>query len=267
MSVETLKIIAMVAMLCDHVGFCELLGVQSIYLRYIGRISFPIFAYLLASNFSKTKNRVKYIKSLGIFAIVSEIPFDLMQGSVIDFSHQNVYWTLFIASVILFFMNKFILVNKNFFAFISLIAGLLLADFINSDYSSLGIFLIVVIFLSEESIGLNKLKNEIRESEGEYVVEPIWSQNLTYQEKSIAVVCSVFLALLTFCRFTHSFQISFIFLSFPIQMLGLLAIIPIAIYIMSGQVKILEGERDKMFKKICYWFYPLHLLFLWTISA
>ena len=124
---STLKIIAIVTMFIDHVG-AALLGryiMASGYLeiavsgdmhailtwleeygvlyyvytamRMIGRIAFPIFCFLLIEGFQKTHDVRKYALRLGLFALISEIPFDLaFNAQILEFAYQNVFFTLFL---------------------------------------------------------------------------------------------------------------------------------------------------------------------------
>ena len=95
-----LKIIALVAMTCDHVGK-ELLP-QCQILQIIGRLAFPIFAYTLVEGFMHTHDVKKYLMRLGILALLSEIPFDLaFNGTILEFGHQNVFFTLFLGILML----------------------------------------------------------------------------------------------------------------------------------------------------------------------
>ena len=71
----TLKCIAIISMLIDHIGM--VLFPEQLIFRMIGRLAFPIFAYVLVEGFFYTKNINKYLLRLGVFAIVSEVPFDL----------------------------------------------------------------------------------------------------------------------------------------------------------------------------------------------
>lgn len=79
---DILKIIAMVTMLIDHTALLLLLDAPYyIYLRIIGRIAFPIFAYQLAIGFKRTSNRKKYATRLFLFALVSQIPYVFLSPS------------------------------------------------------------------------------------------------------------------------------------------------------------------------------------------
>lgn len=98
-----LKIIALACMICDHIG-AALLSPPEIWYdgtRAVGRIAFPIFAFLIAEGCRYTRSRERYLLRLGIFALISEIPFDLafdtppVQVSFLSFT--NVFYTFFLA--------------------------------------------------------------------------------------------------------------------------------------------------------------------------
>ena len=89
----TLKLIAVISMLLDHTGHVLFPG--QIWFRYVGRLAFPIYSFLLAEGFFHTKNLKSYMFRLLFFGIISEIPFDLaFYDTVFTFEHQNVFWTL-----------------------------------------------------------------------------------------------------------------------------------------------------------------------------
>ncbi len=111
-SASTLKLFAVVTMLIDHIAAAVLMRmlragaagyeVYTIYsaMRQIGRIAFPIYCFLLVEGAERTSNRWKYAARLGMFALLSEIPFDLaFSSSVLEFGYQNVFFTLFIGLV------------------------------------------------------------------------------------------------------------------------------------------------------------------------
>lgn len=112
---STLKLIAIITMIMDHIGACILpqffgyKGIYSLYiiLRVIGRMSFPIFIFLLVEGFQHTRNRYRYALRLIIFAFISELPFDLaVSGTLIELSYQNVFFTLAIGMLVMIAMDE-----------------------------------------------------------------------------------------------------------------------------------------------------------------
>ena len=102
-----LKIIALIAMTCDHVGF-QLLP-QYGFLRWLGRLAFPIFAYMIAEGAKYTKNRVRYfLQMFGVGAVCSLVYYFAM-GSL----YQCILIT-FSLSVLLIYALDHALRNGNF---------------------------------------------------------------------------------------------------------------------------------------------------------
>lgn len=90
----SLKILAMISMIFDHVG--DNFFPDQTWMRIIGRMAMPVFAFCLAEGFAHTGNRIKYLKRMGLFALISEVPFDLVtSGKALEFSHQNIMCTFF----------------------------------------------------------------------------------------------------------------------------------------------------------------------------
>ena len=71
----TLKIIALITMFIDHSGY--VFAGNFSFCNFIGRIAFPIFAFQISEGYKHTKNLKKYFLRLGIFALISQIPFSL----------------------------------------------------------------------------------------------------------------------------------------------------------------------------------------------
>jgi hypothetical protein len=91
-----LHIMAMLFMVCDHLWGTIVPGND--WLTCIGRIAFPIFAFMIVEGYFHTKNLKKYVLRLLLFAVISEIPFNIMMGSRVFYPiHQNVMWVFLIA--------------------------------------------------------------------------------------------------------------------------------------------------------------------------
>ena len=95
-----LKWIAVITMVIDHIGAVLFPG--ELILRIIGRLSFPIFCFLLTEGFCHTHNRRAYMQRLGVFALVSEVPYDLtFHGKLLDLERQNIFFTLLLGVILL----------------------------------------------------------------------------------------------------------------------------------------------------------------------
>lgn len=134
----TLKMIAIVAMLIDHVG--AVLLPQYRILRLIGRIAFPIFTYTLVEGFIHTHDVKKYMMRMGVLALISEIPFDLaFTGKLLEFGHQNVFFSLFLGLLMLYLMKK---APNELHSLLSVLAILFVARYLRVDYGYNGLLMV-----------------------------------------------------------------------------------------------------------------------------
>lgn len=182
----TLKLIALITMIIDHIGAAVLYFIlvyggldddlwnrlRTIYyvLRGIGRTSFPIYCFLIVEGFFYTHNVAKYIIRMLIFSIVSEIPFDLafftnesvcelniIRALIIDSStllaHQNVFFTHVVGLITIQCIEMiFIRFRKNQDIMLLLVLaitalGALAAHVLNTDYGEYGVLLIVILYI------------------------------------------------------------------------------------------------------------------------
>ena len=125
-----LKLIAIIAMALDHfamvffyrrVELIPLCPRPLFYFYYtcrsIGRIALPIFIFLMSEGFKYTKSKEKYLLRLLIFAIISEIPYNLADAKRFWFPlEQNIIFTLFISLLNLYIIEK---VQNKFANFVS----------------------------------------------------------------------------------------------------------------------------------------------------
>ena len=142
-----LKCIAIVSMALDHTG--AVLYPSQIWLRCLGRIAFPIFCFLIMEGFFHTHDVRRYMGRLGVFALISEIPYDLaFRGVPLEYAHQNVFFTLLIGigMVVLLERNREWPVKA-----VILLLAMWLAVLIRSDYNFRGVLLIFVFYIFHES--------------------------------------------------------------------------------------------------------------------
>ena len=253
---DTIKIIAFITMFIDHIG----LGIlerwylqitdydmaMRVYhissaLRAVGRIAFPIFCYQLVRGFFYTKNRLRYIRNLLVFAIISEVPFDLLEEGRINAESQNVIFTLLIGALLMLtlewyketaFYNK----RKNLVLIYGIIVAIVvlyskLALFIKSDYGAKGIVLITIIYFFKDD--RTKL---IQFGPFLYLIEIFVVMLLTNNFNMHITV--------TYCEFAAPAVVAFLFM-----------------YMDNG-----ERRYGKWFKWFGYWFYPVHMMFLFFIA-
>lgn len=160
----TLKIIALVSMFCDHFGDAFVKNFS--FLNLIGRIAFPIFAFQISEGFIHTKNIKKYFFRLGIFALISQIPFSLFAYKFLQASpfSLNVFFTLFIGllGIYLFdyidkmFNNDLSSDTKkikskqflsNFIGFVIVILLAYVAEILNTDYGFWGVIVVFMFYV------------------------------------------------------------------------------------------------------------------------
>lgn len=121
--------------------------------RGIGRLSFPVFCFFLVEGFLHTSNVKKYLLRLGIFALISEIPFDLVfNQAIFEIEYQNIFFTLCIGLLILMCLNKIENTYRGKAGYTALyvaviIGGCLLALLFRTDYNYAGVLMILSFYL------------------------------------------------------------------------------------------------------------------------
>lgn len=238
---STLKLIAIITMLIDHVAatliyrtmnhemlvnglvtveemdayISEHIIIYGAYMimRVIGRIAFPIFCFLLVEGFLYTGNKGKYAFRLGIFALISEIPFDLaVRNTVCSFEGQNVFFTLLLGLLAMMCLEqvpkKYSENKKRYILICVLISAIFmtLAFLLKTDYAAGGVLTIIVMYI--------------------------------FREDKVKRMALGVLALLS-CGIMECFALVNLFF-----------------------INKYNGKRGSSFKYIFYWFYPVHLFML-----
>ena len=165
LSGSTLKLFAIITMLIDHTGAAVLepyivqSGIRStdyemyrrlysLYrlMRGIGRLAFPIFCFLIVEGFFHTRSIKKYAERLFLFALISEFPFDFaLKSSVPYWNKQNVYFTLLIALLCIWMLDRFR--EMPCLQLLALASSMYLADALKTDYNFKGVFLIAMLYM------------------------------------------------------------------------------------------------------------------------
>ena len=161
LSGSMLKLIAIITMFIDHTALLLspqiplmtvpffTVGSHAITLHYvmreIGRLAFPIFCFLVTEGFSHTRSKKRYAFGLLLFAVISEIPFNVMKsGQVFNPNYQNIFFTLFLGVLMLYVIEN---VRTELVKAILLVTIGVVAVLLKCDYGLSGVLLIVLIYV------------------------------------------------------------------------------------------------------------------------
>lgn len=227
----SLHIMAMSFMLCDHLWATVVPGND--WLTCVGRLAFPIFAFLIVEGYFHTRNLKKYALRLLIFALISEIPFNLVVGGGALYPfHQNVLWT-FLISLGLIHWNEHVKQRSRAMrltvACVSVVLGAIAGLLTFVDYLHGGVLTVLVFYFFRERHWVSRVCQLL----GLAWINLELLGGLSYE---IALFGEVFF--------------------FPQQGFALLALVPIWLY--RGN----PGLRSPVLKWTNYLFYPVHLLIL-----
>ena len=220
-----LKLIAACTMFIDHMGYTLFPGVM--WLRCIGRVAFPIFCFLIAEGCVHTHDRKKYALRLLVFAVLSEIPFNLMTGRAVWNPYdQNVLWTLLLGAAVCWSIDG-VLKRRTAPAFVltgaAMVAAFWLLEVFCTDYGGWGMLLVAMFY------GVR------RAPYGQ-------AAKMAAQAVGLAFFCIGVMGGVT------------------IELWALTALVPIWLY--NGQ----RGFSHKAVQYGFYAFYPLHILILSLIA-
>ncbi len=222
LSQEWLKLLACVTMLADHIGAIFYPGL--FWLRGVGRLAFPIYCFLLVQGERHTKGPVGYGLRLMLGALVSEPVFDHLFYGGATWQHQSVMVTLLIG----YGMLRLMRIMKKSAGILLLAAGCLAAELCNSDYGGWGVTLIWLLAVTPEDF-------------------PGWLSRIVGMGWIFWTMDSVWVPV-------GGYRV-------PVQMFGLLAVIPMLCY--SGK----KSTRNPWVQLVFYLFYPLHLAILLLVRG
>ena len=143
MSIFIIKIIACVTMVLDHVKYAIPLT-ECFATKYLGRIAFPLFAFLVGEGYSHTRDLKRYYKRLIIFALISQIPFMLFRTLVGEWKMLNIMFTLLFG---LFAITAFDKIDKKIISIPIVIIMIFLGRIFRVDYGWYGVACVFVLYI------------------------------------------------------------------------------------------------------------------------
>lgn len=230
---NTLKIVAAVCMLIDHIGYILLPNI--VFLRIIGRLAFPIFAFFIAEGCKYTKNKLKYFLIIFVLGVIFQVAYYIAEESLF----MNIFIVFSLSILIIYTLQnfKYNLINKQSGILNKVLSGIVFVvtiflvfffcSIISVDYGFWGVMLPVFASLFHNN------------GEG----------NVQKKLNSVTVsLISFAVGLILLC----------VFAEWSIQYYSLISLLLLVLY---------SGERGRAnLKYFFYIFYPAHLVVLYAID-
>ncbi len=285
MSVFWMKILAVVSMVIDHVGYFLyprfIRRTPYRVLRAIGRFAFPVYCFLIVNGFEKTHDRARYLTRLCAFAAISEIPFVLLFSSRYNPTLGPLRFSLFypwpvclllialVAAVWLVFVRRdgsvVWPVLALFFGVSSLEVGgvLLLTNDVNVFYT-LAMGLAVICILDEASAKDRDLRRVLAHALAVAAVLFLIRDTADYRILGLVLIVGLYLtresrprqALILLMWAAMEYLAASIRLRYFLPAIS--SILPLLLY---------NGKQGRPFKLGFYAIYPVHLLILGIFSV
>lgn len=230
MSGTVLKLIAILAMLSDHIG--SVFFPEIICFRLIGRLALPIFVFLLTEGFTKSSNKIKYAQRLFSFGVISIVPYSLaFFNKWFCLERQNVLFTLFITLIMLLLFDKIKISNySKIIKCIVFLGVVTLGIMLNFSYAVLCPLLAMVFceFSNKKTLLI------------------------------FGVITSIIIGYTIECYFVYNVYNWYLAIIMSIvELIGIAALIPIFFY---------NGKKGNLFPKyFFYLFYPVHLMVIYFV--
>lgn len=223
MSSFVLKILACVFMFVGHIPFVFPDTVIPCIL--IGKLAFPIFAFLISEGYVHTRNWKKYLSRLLVLALISQLPASMLFNPNSSNLYLNIFFTLLLGLISIRFFDK---IKNKYIAIIPVIFFSAVAEITGCDFGAIGVLMITFFYIFK-------------------------------QNKNLMVLSQIFLMAVLFVQKLYNYTslnstiLIYILLQFLFTVLSLIFII------------FYNGKRGKNTMKVqvgFYLFYPIHLIFL-----
>ncbi|MCR5389998.1 MAG: conjugal transfer protein TraX [Lachnospiraceae bacterium] len=255
LSGAALKWIAIITMTIDHFAvavwfnmFCHDFIIHPEYktafrvMRFIGRIAFPIFIFLIIEGYRHTRSRLKYLLRMLIFSFISEVPYDLaFYREPLHMAKQNVFFTLFIGLAVIAVMDRMDIVLREIYYGTDCIKKRR-----NGHPSLPPLPVKLQLFCWLLDVGLTAVG-----------MSTAWYLKTDYSHVGVLAICIAW----RFCSIrmlSMSLSCTSLLFSSLSEFYGAAALLPIAFY---------NGKRGRQIKYLFYFYYPAHLILFWLISG
>lgn len=223
MSSFLLKIIACFTMLLCHIPFVY--PQYSVPLMYIGKISFPLYAFLISEGYVHTRNFSKYLTRLIVFGVISQIPaYLLFVEKSFNGLYLNIFFTLALGLLGIRIYDK---IKSKYISTPLIILLAVIAELLKFDYGAFGVLMIVCFYVFKR----NKLN---------------------------MVLSQMFLMFILYMKKMSYYTFSLFNLQYILFQL-LFSVISLAIILTYNGKK---GKSSGKIKLMFYFFYPVHLIIL-----
>lgn len=201
--------------------------IQLFHLYLFGKLSFPIFAFLISEGYIHTRSFKKYLIRLLILAIISQLPATLLFNPSFSGSYLNIFFTLTFGLLSIRFFDKMKLLS-----FIPICILVFIAEFFGFDFGAIGVLMILCFYIFKN----NKTLIALVESALMFIFFAI---KLSFYDRLDIIV----------------FRYILLQLLFTISSL-------IFIFLYNGK----RGKNNSRIQISFYLFYPIHLIFLCIIK-
>ena len=223
MSSFLLKIIACFTMLLCHIPFVY--PQYSVPLIYIGKISFPLYAFLISEGYVHTRNFSKYLTRLIVFGVISQIPaYLLFVGKSFNGLYLNIFFTLALGLLGIRIYDK---IKSKYISIPLIILLSVIAELLKFDYGAFGVLMIVCFYVFKR-IKLNMVISQM------FLMFILYMKKMSYYTFSL-------------------FNLQYILFQL------LFSVISLAIILTYNGKK---GKSSSKIKLMFYCFYPVHLIIL-----
>lgn len=237
MSVLMIKVIACISMVFDHLRYAIPEINNYFFLKNIGRLSFPLFAFCIVEGYVHTKNLKKYILRLFIFGLISQYPFMLFRTLVNEYFYIDIMFTFIFGIIAIMCFDK---IKNKIIGFILSVAVVALGFVCHVDYGWFGVATCLLLFMFREK----KVQR----------TAAFLTLIITYY--SISIITGLYeRGAIGLDNFFHSFYLNLSKMVFTFLSTSFM-------WLYSGE----PGKKSKFSKYFFYIFYPVNCLVVYLIS-